>query len=211
MGDLAPEDLEDEEVADAFATIAEHRGQQCKKRFIKRPPTSSSSNPSQQSFPFKAQGDLTFDQRTKDQRRAAVSFLKSVTQRTACGMKGHWVGKPHAKKSSSPKKSSSAFFVLSDRIESDGDDERQIQSNKVVVGSKTLVDVKALDTFAVFDPNEVSAYAKVPDHFADSDLTEVPEYDKAAKYDMFATNAKVSAEIFDPAGLYGDPNDGRNG
>ena len=94
MGDLAPEDLEDEEVADAFATIAEHRGQQCKKRFIKRPPTSSSSNPSQQSFPFKAQGDLTFDQRTKDQRRAAVSFLKSVTQRTACGMKGHWVGKP---------------------------------------------------------------------------------------------------------------------
>ena len=97
------------------------------------------------------------------------------------------------------------------RIESDGDDERQIQSNKVVVGSKTLVDVKALDTFAVFDSNEVSAYAKVPDHFAVSDLTEVPEYDKAAKYDMFATNAKVSAEIFGPAGLYGDPNDGRNG
>jgi len=230
MGDLAPEDLEDEEVADAFATIAQHRGQQFKKRFIKRPPTSSSASPSQQSFPFKAQGDLTFDQRAKDQRRAAVSFLKSVTQCTACGMKGHWVGdpacakspkkgnskggrgkgsgKPHAKKSSSPKKSSSAFFVLSDRIESD--DERQIKPNDVVAGSETLVNVKALETFAVFDPNEVPAYAKVPDTSAVFDSAEVPAYDIAAKYDMVATNAKVSEEIFDPADLYGGSSDGRN-
>ena len=194
MGDLAPEDLEDEEVADAFATIAQHRGQQFKKRFIKRLPAPSSSNPGQQSFPFKAQGDLTFNQRAKDQRRAAVSFLKSVTQCTARGMKGHWVGdpacakspkkgnskggrgngssKPQAKKSSSPKKSSSAFCVLSDRIESD--DEHQVPTYEVVVGSETLVNVKALETFAVFDPNEVSAYAKVPDHHAVLDTNAVP-------------------------------------
>ena len=112
---------------------------------MKRPQPSSSGSSQSQTFGFKAHGDLTLDQKSKDQRRAAVSFLKSVTQCTACNQKGHWVGDavcPLASKKGSGKggkgkgnkpqsapqkkqltkvqtKPGSVLFVLPDKIESD--------------------------------------------------------------------------------------------
>lgn len=196
MNDVDAEDLERDDVAEAFATIAQHRGS-FKKKFIKRP---ASGSPSSQSIPFKAQGDITFDQKAKEQRRAAVSFLKSVTQCTACGQKGHWIGdescpkgkgkgKKPAKgkgKSSSPrkkgssssssKKPSSTFFVLHDRIESD--DEHFVN------------------------------YVHCPDDFQAPENANAPAYDLAPTYaklhadDVTTANDIAPAELFDPAGFY---------
>ena len=90
IGELPDEGLENGgEIADALATLAQHRSG-FKKKFIKKPSQGPSPQGSQQTFPFKAQGDLSFDQRSKDQRKAAVNFLKTVTACTACGAKGHW-------------------------------------------------------------------------------------------------------------------------
>ena len=50
------------------------------------------------SLQFKASGDISFDQKAKDQRKAAVSFIKGVTQCTACGQCGHWTGGPECSK-----------------------------------------------------------------------------------------------------------------
>ena len=79
--------MDDQELADAFATMAQFR-QQKKKPFGKK---GSSAPPSNGPYPFKATGELSFDAKAKEQRKAAVRFLKSVTQRTACNQKGHWV------------------------------------------------------------------------------------------------------------------------
>ena len=100
IGELPDEGLENGgEIADALATLAQHRSG-FKKKFIKKPSQGPSPQGSQQTFPFKAQGDLSFDQRSKDQRKAAVNFLKTVTACTACGAKGHWVGDSVCPKSS---------------------------------------------------------------------------------------------------------------
>ena len=67
---------------------------------IKKPSEGPPSQGSPQTSPFKAQGDLSFDKRSKDQCKAAVSFLKTVTACTACGAKGHWIGDSACPKSS---------------------------------------------------------------------------------------------------------------
>eukprot|EP00435_Cladocopium_sp_Y103_P062124 s1878_g23.t1 len=119
-----------------------------------------------------ASGDISFDQKSRDQRKAAVSFIKGVTQCTACGAKGHWSGdsecpkskgrgrgkggskspskKPGAKQS--PKKPSSTYFVLHDKIESD--DEAQDSLN-----------------FAVYNMSPESSKATVNDMTPVSNLT----------------------------------------
>ena len=79
----------------------------------------------QQSFPFKAKGEVTLDQRAKKTRKNAVKFLKTVTPCTSCGQRGHWAGDEechnrkkgkgagYPKKKGAPKKKSTdtAFFV----------------------------------------------------------------------------------------------------
>ena len=98
MADFNPDELEEgSEVAGAYATLAQHR-HQFKKKFARRP--QGDGQQSSQSFPFKATGDITFEQRARDQRRAAVNFLKGVTQCTACLQKGHWVGDAECPKGS---------------------------------------------------------------------------------------------------------------
>jgi hypothetical protein len=136
VGELTPEQLEDDSIAEAFATIAQHR-QNFKKKFARRPPQQSDST-SSSALQLKASGDISFDQKSRDQRKAAVSFIKGVTQCTACGAKGHWSGDSECPKSKgrgrgkgggksptkksgkqSPKKASTTYFVLHDKIESD--------------------------------------------------------------------------------------------
>eukprot|EP00435_Cladocopium_sp_Y103_P024701 s85_g6.t1 len=125
--DLNPE--EDEEVADALATVLQYK-KKGKGKSKGQGPASS------QSVPFKASGDISFDAKAKQARGDAVKFLKSVTTCTSCHQKGHWYGDdacPNSKKrggkSASPKKkptgshSSGAkkttFFVLHDKLEPD--------------------------------------------------------------------------------------------
>ena len=130
-----PESLEDADVAEAFATIAQHRfkGKGKGKKGFGR---GTSSTGGTTSFPFRATGDLSFDQKARENRKAATAFLKSVTVCTACNQKGHWVGDAECprssrkgkgkspgnnsnvakKKSTSPKKkTSTTYFVLHDR------------------------------------------------------------------------------------------------
>ena len=107
---------DDQELAEAYATILQRRKQQ---------PAGGKGTGQAQSFPFKAKGEVVLDQQAKEHRRNAVKFLKSVTPCSACGKKGRWAGDPECqqagrrpgkgvspKKKGSPKKpSASAFFV----------------------------------------------------------------------------------------------------
>ena len=118
-------DLDDPEVAEALATLMQKKGQW--KGGQKGAPGAS------QAFPFKASGELSFDQKARESKRQAVQFLKSVTPCTACGMKGHWQGdescpkrKPgkgqgaaKAKKKPLPKKvpGKTTYFVLHPDLE----------------------------------------------------------------------------------------------
>ena len=81
--DLNPE--ENEEVADALATVLQYK----KKGKGKSKGQSSAHS---QSVPFKPSGDISFDAKAKQARGDAVKFLKSVTTCTSCHQKGHWYG-----------------------------------------------------------------------------------------------------------------------
>ena len=129
---------EESSLAEAYATVAQHRMQKRNQVSSKK----SSSVSSTMTVPFKAHGDFSFDQRAKDQRAKATNFLKSVTQCTACFQRGHWVGDPECPKSGkkgkgkaspkrrpgvnhSPKKKAqppATFFVLHEEIQSDEGD-----------------------------------------------------------------------------------------
>ena len=76
-----PDLSEDPAIAEAFATVAQHRFK--KKKFM----SGKSSAPSG----FQARGEMSFSEK---QRKSAVRFLKSVTPCTACQQKGHWAGDP---------------------------------------------------------------------------------------------------------------------
>ena len=128
--------LDDSQVAEAYATIAQFKK---KKQFSTSPKKSSGGQGGP--YPFKATGELSFDAKAKEQRKSAVRFLKSVTPRTTCGQRGHWSGDAEcpqrsntkkgkgkgsqAKKKASPKRTSQSFFVLHDQIESDEEAEVQ--------------------------------------------------------------------------------------
>ena len=75
---------EDQELDEAYATIFQ------KKTKKGQPPQGKG----QQAYPFRAQGEIAFDQKGKDNKRNAIKFLKQVTPCTTCGMKGHWAGDP---------------------------------------------------------------------------------------------------------------------
>ncbi|CAE7766366.1 GIP, partial [Symbiodinium sp. CCMP2456] len=111
---------DDQELAEALATVLQKR---------KGQGAGSSGKGAPQSFPFRAKGEMTLDQKGKESRRNAVKFLKTVTPCTVCGLKGHWAGDPECQQTrktgkgspgASPKKrgfpkkkpsSSSAFYV----------------------------------------------------------------------------------------------------
>eukprot|EP00434_Breviolum_minutum_P011223 symbB.v1.2.009904.t1/scaffold605.1/size182108/4 len=186
LSEFPMDQLENESIAEAFATIAQHRQGFKKKTFGKKPhgsgtPTSSGS------VPFKASGDITFDQRAKNQRRAAVDFLKGMTQCTACWQKGHWVGDPECPKgkgkgkgkgksnSKSPtkkgsgsakKKPSTNLFVLHDGLESDEENE---------VAYIQMYDMIPADDKALSDAAAVK-YDKVPKNDMVSEDPLVSEY-----------------------------------
>lgn len=159
LNEMDSEQLEDPDVQEALATLAQHRQGFKKKNFKKPSSTSSTTSGGQQSFPFKASGDLTFDQKAKNQRKAAVDFLKNVTQCTACFQKGHWAGDAECpkggkgkgksrgrgsasspKKRFHPKKTPTNLFVLHDRIESDDEQEAHFSSRKT---TSTTTSVRA--------------------------------------------------------------------
>ena len=182
LGELTSESLKDPQVADAFATVAQHKMQK-KDSFKKK---GSGHGKPGATFPFKAQGDISFD-KAKDQRKSAVKFLKSVTECTSCHQSGHWVGDPECpnakkgkgkgspgKKRPSPtakKKASSNYFVLDDAIESD--DEASLQF--LVVERNDMVQ-KNLD---------VSVNAQVPENF------------KVEKSDAVADTSEVADEVYE--------------
>ncbi|CAJ1330013.1 unnamed protein product [Effrenium voratum] len=63
MAEMFPDnDFEDADAAEVLATVAQ------------------------------ASGEMTFDQKAKEQRRSAVKFPKTITPCTSCGQKGHWQG-----------------------------------------------------------------------------------------------------------------------
>eukprot|EP00439_Symbiodinium_sp_Y106_P028859 s5066_g3.t1 len=74
-------DLDDPELAEAFATVRR-----------RRPELPRTPRDGQQTFGFKAKGEMTVDQKAKEMRKNAVKFLKTVTPCTSCGQRGHWVG-----------------------------------------------------------------------------------------------------------------------
>lgn len=182
LGELTNESLEDPLVADAFATVAQHKMQK-KGNFKKK---GSGHGQSSASFPFKAQGDISFD-KAKDQRKSAVKFLKSVTECTSCHQRGHWVGDPECpntkkgkgkgglgkKKPLQPtakKKASSNFFVLDDAIESEDE--------------------------AAFQFLATPQYVKAPENFDASVNDQALDYDEVEKSNAAADTKDVVAEPF---------------
>ena len=84
---------EDQELAEALATVLQKR---------KGAGAGASGKGAPQSFPFRAKGEMTLDQKAKESRRNAVKFLKTVTPCTVCGLKGHWAGDPEKPGKGSP-------------------------------------------------------------------------------------------------------------
>ena len=173
--DLGPDD--DPQLAEALATFIQNK---TKKKFVGNTTSSTSSS---QSFPFRAHGEMSFEQKARENRRQAVKFLKSVTPCTSCGKKGHWQGDEEcpnkgAKKGkgkskspkktsapSSPKKKSTTYFVLHDKIESDSESSRltrQASSAKPSASDQFLCDGesklqnKVFHNKAEYEPNDAS-------------------------------------------------------
>lgn len=80
--------MDDPEVAEAFATVAQYR----QKGKGHQPEKSQPGPASSQSYPFKAEGDTQFDGRAKENRKNAIRFLKSMSTCSSCNRRGHWVG-----------------------------------------------------------------------------------------------------------------------
>ena len=169
LGELPPDALEDSSLADAFATVAQ----------FKQKGKGGGKKPSQPAgIPFRASGDITFEQKAKEQRKSAVKFLKAVTFCTACEKKGHWAGDPECSKSvkkgkgrgspvkkkinpSSKKKPSNVMFVLHDRLESD--DEALLQDTfEASPNDKVLDEPEALKFDVVPEANDVFQNDSVP-------------------------------------------------
>ena len=123
-------DLEDEELADAFATIMQRK---------KKPPSSAGKG---QPMPFRATGEMSFD-KARESKRSAIRFLKQVTPCTACGQKGHWNGddqcpkkrektgkggtSPNKLRTASPKKGAkTSYFVLPEGNGEDNESESYV-------------------------------------------------------------------------------------
>ncbi|CAE7324408.1 Copia protein [Symbiodinium microadriaticum] len=82
--DHGEQDFTEDEIADALATVMQN-----KKRSA--PPPKGGPGKTQ-SFGFRAQGELSIDQKARENRKQAVKFLKQVTPCTSCGQRGHWQG-----------------------------------------------------------------------------------------------------------------------
>ena len=160
---------EDMELAEALATAVQNKHK-------KKTPSSTSSSTTN-SFPFKAQGEMSFDAKARENRKNAVKFLKSVTPCTSCGRNGHWgddecpntrkKGKGKGKKGSSPKKKpSSTFFVLHDTLESE--DEKP-QTGDTMTGY-----------VHVSNASPQYVYTQEPNALAGNVMN--PEYDKIPAY-----------------------------
>ena len=182
LGELPPNALEDSSLADAFATVAQFK-QKGKGGGKKHGPPAG--------IPFRASGDITFEQKAKEQRKSAVKFLKAVTFCTACEKKGHWAGDPECSKGgkkgkgrgispnkkfvpSSKKKPSNVMFVLHDHLESD--EEALLQDNF-----------------------EVTEYAEVSKSEDTSTNDLVPVDDAAVKNDMAGDSAEAPILEVKPA------------
>ena len=104
MAEMFPDnDFEDADAAEVLATIAQMRmkGKGKGKGRSKGSGKSTSSPTGPSGIPFRASGEMTFDQKAKEQRRSAVKFPKTIAPCTSCGQKGHWQGDqecPNAKK-----------------------------------------------------------------------------------------------------------------
>ena len=196
-----PESLEDADLAEAFATIAQHRFSNGKGKGKKGSGHGTSSAGSITSFPFRATGDLSFDQKARENRKAATAFLKSVTVCTACNQKGHWVGDAECprsskkgkgksfgssnnvakKKSTSPKKkASTTYFVLHDR---DGGQDGN-SANYVTDDTFVPADDDTLEN------TQVPADVKIPESF------EAQSNDKALEYDFDLKPKNVADESY---------------
>eukprot|EP00438_Fugacium_kawagutii_P020056 Skav201036 [mRNA] locus=scaffold3386:181094:187063:- [translate_table: standard] len=190
-----------EKVAEAFATVAQFK--QKRKIMSSKKPGSSSSAASSQSYPFKAQGDIQFDNKSKENKKNAIRFLKSMSTCTSCNRRGHWVGdqecpnyklkgkgKGKQKKKGSPKKVSQAFFVLHDSIESADENEvsfamagpsRRTEPNAAPVNDLAPKNVQISDTSEVLqyanplaDENTLDDGAKLADEKAKKEQWQRP-------------------------------------
>ena len=180
-------DDEDPQAAEALATFIQTKS---KKKVFGTPSATTAASTSQQSFPLKAHGEMSFEAKARENRRNAVKFLKTVTPRTSCGRKGHWQGddecpnkgkkgkgkgpknfKKAQSHSPQEKKPATTFFVLHDKLESDGDqDNKQTKEASLARAPSTsheqcLADgvVKSQDkeikfhSSVDFEPNNTSA------------------------------------------------------
>ena len=192
--------LDDPQVAEAFATMAQFRAK--KKGSGQKKPQSSGTS---QSYPFKAHGDIQFDTEAKRNRKNAIKFLKSMSTCTSCNQRGHWVGDQEcpnfkqkgkgkgqkSKKSGSPKKASHAMFVLHDSLESADENAVRFASfgklrpnsepNAAFVNDVAPVTALTPKNAKSFKPSEVPKndmvfeYAVAPDTIAVHVNAKVPE------------------------------------
>ena len=157
--------LEDPAVAEAFATVAQFR-QKKKKGFVKKKPTGAPPA-SSQGYPFRAQGDIQFDPKAKENRKNAIRFLKSMSTCTSCQQRGHWAGDQECSnykqkgkgkgksKKGPPKKASTNLFVLHDSLESDDENDVKFASHGQLVPVRSF----NLEPNEIHDANSVSKYA----------------------------------------------------
>lgn len=126
-------DMTDPTVAEAFATVAQHRFK--RKTFMPGKGASPNSSRGNPSFGFQARREMSFSEKAKGQRKSAEKFLKTVTPCAVCQQKGHWAGNPKcpvkkgkgrgkttspsAKKKRQPPKKKAALFAL-DGCDPDG-------------------------------------------------------------------------------------------
>lgn len=85
-------DMTDPTVAEAFATVAQHRFK--RKTFMPGKGASPNSSRGNPSFGFQARREMSFSEKAKGQRKSAEKFLKTVTPCTVCQQNGHWAGDP---------------------------------------------------------------------------------------------------------------------
>ena len=193
LQDLSHE--ENPEVYEALATVLQYKqgrkpGQKGKSK------GKQSASGSSSSFPFKAQGELSFNAQAKEQRKNAVKFLKSVTPCTSCGQKGHWNGDdecPNKKKSGkgvspkrkpmSPKKSPTTYFVLHEKLED--------ESNRTACFAYEFKNDLALEDEQAFE----SAFVLKNAELTENELALVPKNPDATNDYKIASSVLKSAKF----------------
>ena len=186
--------LDDSEVVEAFATVAQFK--QKRKGPFKKSSAPSSSSSTVGPYSFKASGDLSFDAKSKENKKNAVRFLKSVSSCTSCHQRGHWVGDPECphtkkgkgkgkgkgsakKKPQGSRKPQQVFFVLHDREESADENDGFFTENYNNEPNDVTTEPFVPETLFVLDDEDMSESKEALEMFAASTSNDVEKNDEA--------------------------------